>query len=131
MNYGYWKPLGSARAPAREEVEEILKNDHPARRQYDKRVKHFEETPYKTLLEIGKISPPLKGSAARLQEWYVDLPGNRSGRMMFILSEGVASFLHFLSRRAKRASQRRSNICVQPRNERSGSEKKRGLSNVE
>lgn len=103
MEYRYWIPGRSRQAPALREIKKCLKNDKPAQRQYERRVEIFEVTPYDTMIALRQITP-FRNSPTKLHEWQVDLPGNRSGRMMFVISRSAAFFLHFFIKKSSRGS---------------------------
>ncbi len=90
--------------PVEKEVEKCLKNDKQGKRAYEKRLQVFEKTPEETMKDLGEVKGPFSGSPNKLHQWKVDLPNNRTGRMMFVVFRGVAFFLHFFIKKSHKGN---------------------------
>lgn len=88
---------------ARREIDRLLKKDKPARRMYDGLLKVFESTSYEKMRSLEQVKP-IKKSPSKLHEWICDLPNNRTGRMMFVISTGVAFFLYFFIKKSHKGN---------------------------
>ncbi len=99
MKYEYWVPEDSERSPVGREVDKCFKQDKLGRRNYERRLLVFGENSYETMVSLEQIKP-FRGSLTKLQEWLFDLPGNRTVRVLFVISRGVAYFLHFFIKKS-------------------------------